>query len=150
VGWIRGNRGINSPLLAEQILRLTQENAELRIAASKNIVEGITYNGLSYKSLKNLLISVPSNTTKFKNLFELFIELKPSWNDLTDANRALEVDWKTMWHDFEKLHEYKMLIMHFDESRYYTMTPEAHNFYLKAKSVQLDEITDSVLASSKV
>jgi hypothetical protein len=54
-GWIPGNEGVNAVALAEEIARLGKENAALREQLSKMSTATVTYNGLTFEELYNLL-----------------------------------------------------------------------------------------------
>lgn len=54
-GWIPGNEAVNGGALAEEIARLTKENAELRERAAKSSVPS-TYSGLTFEDMYALLL----------------------------------------------------------------------------------------------
>lgn len=51
VGWVPGNQTVDAGALAEELARLTRENAELR----KQVLDSQTYNGLRYDEMLRLL-----------------------------------------------------------------------------------------------
>ena len=59
VGWIPGSEAINGGALAEEIARLTKENALLREQIIKVSNAGQTYNRLTFNEMYNLLDSIP-------------------------------------------------------------------------------------------
>jgi Domain of unknown function (DUF4062) len=55
VGWIPGDEGANAAMLAEEIARLTKENAELRAQLARATAPAVTYNGLTFEQMYRLL-----------------------------------------------------------------------------------------------
>jgi hypothetical protein len=72
-GWVRASQEVNMPALADEIARLSKENAMLRsqVAIERNR-EG-TINGLSFDELKEILQS--------KGLLEPLIEIRPKFGE---------------------------------------------------------------------
>lgn len=129
-GWVRGDNAVNTGLLAEEIARLTKENADLRVEFShkKGNSEAL-YNGLTFDQMKELLTS---ETVKFNNkdwnLFDLLVYIGGSIlrnTPFSNENR----------YALNKLAIYKIAI-HDDfinaVSATYALTNDGHNFYLKA------------------
>jgi len=55
VGWVPGSEVINSGVIAEEIARLTKENATLQERIATQNTAQVTYNGLSYEEMHKLL-----------------------------------------------------------------------------------------------
>lgn len=53
-GWIRATQEANMPALADEIARLSKENAKLRSQVEENKVS-VTFNGLSFSELKTII-----------------------------------------------------------------------------------------------
>lgn len=53
VGWVRADQSVNVPALADEVARLSKENAELRIQLDSR--SEVTINGLKYSELKDVL-----------------------------------------------------------------------------------------------
>ena len=97
VGWIKGDKEVNSGALAEEIARLTKENSELRdeLETTKDSSK-ILYNNLTYDQLKDLL---EKNEIEFKgDKISLFIffkffakQLKNKWLSGEELNAAQEL-----------------------------------------------------------
>jgi hypothetical protein len=54
-GWIPGNQAVNAGVLAQEIARLTKENMELRSQVAETARPVMTFNGLTYSELSDLL-----------------------------------------------------------------------------------------------
>lgn len=54
IGWIRATQEANMPALADEIARLSKENAKLRSQVEENKVS-VTFNGLSFSELKTII-----------------------------------------------------------------------------------------------
>ncbi len=64
VGWISGSEAVNGGALAEQLARLTKENAELREQLSRSSTSSFaSYNGLSFEQMKELLNKTQPDTS---------------------------------------------------------------------------------------
>ena len=61
VGWIPANEVVNTGALAEEIARLTKENAVLREQLANSPKETATYNGLSYYDMYSILSTTKAN-----------------------------------------------------------------------------------------
>ncbi len=72
IGWIPGNQAVNTGELAEELARLAKENSELRAKLSSLDVSELTYNGLTYEELYQLLNS--EKTLSLKDLDEYIDE----------------------------------------------------------------------------
>lgn len=57
IGWIKGDQAVNSGEIAEQIARLSKENAELREKLSLQTDNKEKFNGLTYNQLYDLLLN---------------------------------------------------------------------------------------------
>jgi hypothetical protein len=55
IGWIPGNRAIDTGVVAEEMAILVRENAELRKLVSASQEAAQTYNGLTFRQLCNML-----------------------------------------------------------------------------------------------
>jgi hypothetical protein len=55
IGWIPGSESVDTGALAEEIVRLTKENAELRESVSKGLAQSTKYSGLTYDEMVALL-----------------------------------------------------------------------------------------------
>lgn len=55
IGWIPGNQAVNTGELAEELARLAKENSELRDKLASLNPSELTYNGLTYEELYQLL-----------------------------------------------------------------------------------------------
>lgn len=124
VGWIRGDKAVNAGPLAEEIVRLTKENSELR-SQLMTVSNGsaATYNGLTYQQLERLLMNEKIN---YDDLNTVFQYLMIYGNALTRV--VYNPDYKTIA-VFEKLMLFKMLIK--PSFNTYQFSSEGHNFYLQ-------------------
>ncbi len=136
VGWVRGNRGIDTGLLAEQIAKLSQENSALRADLAKQ-QNNITffYNGLSYGELEGLLKAAKIQLDGIDNLFELFMHLGPSERYLGRIKGG-KFDLDILLKYIHKLQRFKVIILYFDDGHMVKATEDGHNFYLKALSIR--------------
>lgn len=86
IGWVRPSQEANMPALADEIARLSKENAELRgqlaRGGSEDIVEGLRYN-----ELKALL--------KHKGLLDLFVEKREELK--SDRGLELGISYEGSW-----------------------------------------------------
>lgn len=137
LGWIRGDNQINTAILAEEIARLTKENSDLHNQLQDRQSEmHITYAGLSYVQLKNMLLNemtVSKSPENVKTLFDFLMETGTELSKGTYGNKEHE--------NFEKLELYKIV-----EKRFYKgeksifghhlfhFTNDGQNFYLKSLS----------------
>ena len=55
IGWIPGDEAVNGGAVAEEIARLTKENASLRDQVSNSAVAPTKYNGLTFEEMSSLL-----------------------------------------------------------------------------------------------
>jgi Domain of unknown function (DUF4062) len=70
MGWIPGDEGIKAGTLTEEIARLARENASLReqIVKLRSTSAQVTYSGLTYEEMSNLLLQEPINLPLMKAL----------------------------------------------------------------------------------
>lgn len=59
VGWVPGSAAVDAGPLAEEIARLTRENAELRAQVASLSAANAVYNGLTFEQMYQLLLSEP-------------------------------------------------------------------------------------------
>jgi hypothetical protein len=74
VGWIPGSEATNSGEIAEQLARLTKENAELRVQATQVPKDLSTYNGLSFTEAYNFIDREVLSQEKFDPSYWVAIE----------------------------------------------------------------------------
>lgn len=67
IGWIPGNQAVNTGELAEELARLGKENSELREKLASLGSSELTYNGLTYEELYQLL-----NSEKILSLDDIY------------------------------------------------------------------------------
>ncbi len=125
-GWIRGDNNVNMNILAEEIARLTKENADLRDKLNtweSNI--SALYSGLSYAQMKELLQREKIPRTD-QSVYEFFIDVGPKLSKgvlvgMTENGR------------YEQLLTYKLVNFSKTSSgaKSYFFTDDGHNFYLK-------------------
>ena len=131
IGWIRGDNQVNTGILAEEIARLTKENAELReklmTAGPSN---GVLYAGMTYEEMRNLLKNEIINIDGGRiDLFEYLLSIgksiSPARPFIRGANGA------------SKLALYKILRVVGNDmmSTSYGWTEDGQNFYLKTLSL---------------
>lgn len=126
VGWIRGDKGVDSPLLAEEIARLTKENDELR--KNSNLKNEFLYNGLIYQDLKKILEQEESSEdelhTRVDNLFYYLFYIGDS------IVRPYYPRSNESRYNFRKLSNFK-IVEYNSETNYYSFTEDGHKFYLR-------------------
>ena len=123
VGWIRGDKGVDTTLLAEEIARLTKENSELRNRANNNNVEPL-YSSLTFIQMMNLLKNeVVDEKGVNINLFEYLLKYGERY--IVGINAAIS----NPIHD--KFIKYKLVSNKYMSGYYFKFTEEGHNFYLK-------------------
>ena len=130
IGWIRGDNAVNTGALAEEIARLTKENAELRDKLSGSNSNGSTalYSGLNYQELRELLKRVKINVDGIDNLF--------NWLAINGEKLAKTVrtDSANDMSILDRLLEFKLVSRRQVTygSFVYNLTDDGHNFYLKS------------------
>jgi hypothetical protein len=67
VGWIPGDEAINGGALAEEIARLTKENAELRERVSNSALVPARYNGLDFEEMNAVLTKSVLDVSQFSD-----------------------------------------------------------------------------------
>jgi hypothetical protein len=73
-GWIPGNLGSDTGVLAEEIARLTKENFDLRNRLNEANANEPTYNSLTFSQIEILLKKIEvDNLSGIKNLWEFFL-----------------------------------------------------------------------------
>ncbi|MBI5917584.1 MAG: DUF4062 domain-containing protein [Bacteroidetes bacterium] len=139
IGWIRGDNAVNTGLLAEEIARLTNENATLRNKLSglesKN---DISYANLSYKEMKSLLesnaakedVSGEANLFKYITLYGGQMAMSRHIKSYKDPDCLMLVELK--------LAKIKRLSGNGYECNF-IFTKVGHNFYLRSLLEELDE-----------
>lgn len=86
IGWVRPSQEANMPALADEIARLSKENAELRGQLARGGSED-TVEGLRYNELKALL--------KHKGLLDLFVEKREELK--SDRGLELGISYEGSW-----------------------------------------------------
>lgn len=86
IGWISGNEAINTGAVAGEIARLAKENATLREKVERANNLPITYNGLTFDEMYDILLSMsythPNNDSKFhKDLSETLKKVATIFGD---------------------------------------------------------------------
>lgn len=66
IGWVLGSEATNTGAIAEELVRLTKENAELRSQVNSTSKDTVTYNGLTFAQMYSLL----NNETNIMNTFD--------------------------------------------------------------------------------
>ncbi|UUF15892.1 MULTISPECIES: DUF4062 domain-containing protein [Flavobacterium] len=132
-GWIRGDNSVNTAALAEEIARLTKENANLREKLnSSSASPKALYSNLTYEELAELLSSkkVKIQATTY-NLLEFLLYV----GTLISENKIVQDDFKK---GIEQLILYKIVkkITGNGIQAKFEFTNEGHNFYLKALSLE--------------
>lgn len=125
IGWIRGNNAVNTGFLAEEIARLTKENAELRSKLTIGDAHPL-YVGLTYLQLEELL---KQEHFKFVDeLCDLFEYIQRRGHELTRGfySKNVSVDDKVA---LARLIQFKLV--KFVYSEIYLFTDDGHSFYLK-------------------
>lgn len=133
IGWVRGDKGIDAALLAEQIAKLSQENSELRRLASSKEQSSITYNGLSYNEVELMLKEYTEDFPKFKNLFEFLLLCGPNARHITRIpgfESSKSEQYQTI---LQALAALKIYVFNTQGDTFHA-TEDGHNFYLKALS----------------
>jgi hypothetical protein len=131
-GWVPGNQGLDTGIMAEEIARLTKENFDLRKRVNeKAIGSEPTYNSLTFYQLEELLkkTKLGDGLTQ-TNLFEFLISHA---EELVRGLRMTKssVEAKT----YLKLVEFKVVKFDYDSTyaRYtFYFTEDGHKFYLMA------------------
>jgi hypothetical protein len=86
IGWIPGDEAINAGALAEEIARLTKENAALREQVTKLSAASVRYNGLTFEEMYKLLAQAKINISEFgekvvkdfQDLAHIFVDPEPA------------------------------------------------------------------------
>ena len=83
MGWVKGDSQVNAPELAEEIARLSKENAELRgkLNQAPPTVIAEDFGGLSFEEMRNLLEAddfIVTGTGSHTNLLEVFLKARES------------------------------------------------------------------------
>ena len=93
-GWIPGDKGIDTGVVAEQIAVLSKENAELRDRLARDA--GVSYNGLTYEQMYTLLsneeVDFPEKGEERRQVRESILnEIVAEFGD--DAPRLIHALW---------------------------------------------------------
>ncbi len=91
VGWIPGSEAVNGGALAEEIARLTKENAALREQLAKSSSAPTKYNGLSFEEMYSLLAKAKIDSPLFPGINETLIDIAKSFGDAEPV--ALHLFW---------------------------------------------------------
>lgn len=124
IGWVRGNNTVDIGAMAEEIIRLTKENHELREKLKSNNPNEVYYGGLSFEKLTEMLLSEKlSPKNENENLIDFLLgigdKLARGVNNFPD--------------DFELLVKYKLIKDVGGDSIYrFVFTEDGHNFFLNA------------------
>lgn len=152
VGWISGAEAVDAGALAEELVRLTKENADLREQlVHANVSSAATYNGLTFEEMLGLLLKTPAEP-RFLSADQLEI-LKEICRAFGDSNvNLLHLFW--MFHglfrdsryirqeEFTKinialsLHEYGLVETikeTFEGGYYFRITESGRNFLVRLK-----------------
>ncbi len=125
-GWVKGDQAVNSTQLAEEIARLSKENAELREKLNSKIDTAL-YNGLSYDELEDLLRS--QSCIYDNNALNLFDYLLSNGEKLTRSYSYNSKDEEAV---LKKLHFYKVLERVISNGfRDFRFSNDGYNFYIK-------------------
>ena len=137
-GWVRGNKGVDTGLLAEQIAKLSQENSALRESMAKHEVQdSALYNGLTYKELEQLLLIEKIDWFGITNLLDLFLDLGPNLVRLYAVPNVNGANTKIFKEYLILLKKFKVGVFDPSNDTFY-LTDEGHNFYLKALSKRVE------------
>lgn len=129
VGWIRGDNSVNASLLADEMARLTSENAELRNKLGSTQPNQVIplYAGLRYEELESLF---QGNDVKIElgRTVPLLTYLVENGYEFIPGYLAKPGD------DFvHVLRTYKLITREFRGGNWkYYFTEDGHNFFLKA------------------
>jgi len=126
-GWIRGDNNVNTSLLAEEIARLTKENADLRSRLNNSDNKPTPlYAGLTYQELEGLLKREKDDSDNiYANLFDYFLA------NGEGLSRGMLLSYDSFY--TQKLTSFKLIYAKFNGPNYiYLLTEDGHNFYLKA------------------
>jgi nucleoside 2-deoxyribosyltransferase len=133
IGWIRGDNSINTGALAEEIARLTRENADLREKLhSSNTSSTALYSNLTYDELAELLKRKNTKVNTFDyNLLELllFAGISISKNEVVEGDLRKAIDSLVLYKIVRKISG------NLTQAKF-AFTEQGHNFYLKALSLQ--------------
>lgn len=92
VGWIPGDQIVNTGVLAEEIARLTKENASLRENLTKLSATVTTYNSLTFEQMYKLLCETRANTSELDDaLVQEIDSVSKAWGD--DELKLLHALW---------------------------------------------------------
>ncbi len=128
VGWIRGDKEINTGFLAEEIARLTKENSELREKINTENHDNALYLGMTYNQLEKLL---DRDFVEWEgNEITLFDYLLFEGKHFTTGIDVGIIDKKIT----DALLRFKLIQLAptSEGIRGYKFTNDGHNFYLKA------------------
>jgi hypothetical protein len=96
IGWIPGDEGVNAGLLAEELARLTKENAELQAKVAQSARPIPTYNGLTYSELADLLASEHLPLVEYSESNETWA--KEVVDQYVDTATVLDLLWTLQAH----------------------------------------------------
>jgi hypothetical protein len=150
-GWIPGSEAVNSGALAEEIARLTKENAELRELVAKSTAALTRYNGLSFEEMHALLRQAKLDThavsvkdvEKLKAVAQDFGDEQPSvlhlfWMMRGHYNRAFTSDQINTIASMRRLQSYGLVDVDADLSRhnggtFFKLTESGIQFLLRLR-----------------
>lgn len=138
IGWIRGNKNVDTKPLAQEIARLSQENAELRAKLTQsNATATALYNGLAFDELKMLLEREKVKLPNAENLFEFLMTVGPSKQYIESIPGYKSVYYSEYTKVLKALNNLK--IYNFDNSNSkFVATDQGHDFYIKSLSQNID------------
>lgn len=140
IGWVKGDRTVNSLLLSEEITKLTNENADLKNQIA-NTRSNTLYSGLTYDQLEKLL-----NREKH----DLFGDLYTSFEFFVENGRQFVNGYSPhieLYTFFQELQLYR-LIKYSPKGSAYFFTEEGHNFYIITLS-KYPKLEDFITSQNK-
>jgi hypothetical protein len=124
VGWVRPSTQSNLPALADEIARLSKENAELRSQIANGSSQEEKINGLTFLELKGIL--------EKENLLNFLLEHRDAF-----CNRSVHVDTG------KEVGELGLrgLVQRFDGIGYFRITPGGRAFLNRLEAFQLTAVS---------
>ncbi len=122
IGWIPGDQGMNAPAIADQITRLTKENALLRERLSQQTEPTGSFTGLTYDEMFSLL-----RQEKIDASTDL---LETIWNNQDQLQKGAGHNHPLTPH-FEKLSKYGLVTLH--PTAGYALTDDGKRFLLRTR-----------------
>ncbi|MEN3325547.1 MAG: hypothetical protein V7638_354 [Acidobacteriota bacterium] len=152
VGWIPGTETVDAAALAQELLRLTKENADLREQLLyANVSSARTYNGLTFEEMLGLLLKIPAEPRLLsKDQLEIANEICRSFGD-SDVS-LLHVFWMfhglfrdTRYIRYEELNKANIALLlqeyglvettkeNFESGYYFRLTESGRNFLVRLR-----------------